>query len=616
MKKKLFIFILLLAVTCISLSIGYALSVSDPLTVINVTTSGEITHGNYTIEAHESNLQEATSGYLGRVTVSADDGYYVKNVSATYKGNKVDFGFEAGAEQGNFFRKYNFHPLESLYEFIIPNDADADNKVEVGIEYAEKTPFDIAYMSYKGTNYDEASLSNPNNYNDEVLLVEGYKDGDLVLPKEITDNGGVLMFKFSEAAYNEYKAIIIPESGNRWLRSEAVIDNKNYLEGDCDDTNHICYITVDKDFKNLSYGRVEVGYTKLGIYTTEYIGFNVETDVDNFNDIIAETGSSTIGFTKDKLEANVELFYGTRILTLTRNLPRNVIQSGTVNKCGTVKTYNNVTGSGYGYNVTYDNGKAVVAINTYYQDELVVELNILNGTENVIGKPVRLVLNRFAFAGNAGQLLEVDIKGRNCKENNNGNTCNEGIYYSTQYRGVLSFMYIKENETEKNFNDLYRVDNITDTTIDVSDANPESGYKRNKDFDPHAIALFYDQNDMIVGTKVFELNNEIDVGGFVKKSVFDDAFSTYTVNRTIDKDYVMFDHDHPTRIKNLEYFSHHTEETIMHDIVIVSKKDVIDLGIKKIGLFLVNGKIDPDNMPALTYGIGKGRLMEIFGGDE
>lgn len=616
MKKKIFIFILLLAVTCISISIGYALNITDPTTVISVITSGTTTHGSYVLEAHETNLQEATSGYLGRVTVSADPGYYVKNVAATYKGEKVDFGFEAGAEQGNFFRKYNFHPMQDLYEFIIPADADTDNKVIVNIEYAEKAPFNITYMSYKGTSYKDEDLENLNNYNDEVMLVEGYKDGDLVLPNELTNNGGALLFKFDETTYNEYKALIIPESGNRWLRTEAAVDNKNYLGEKCDDENHICYILVDKDFKDVSHGTIEVGYTKLGVYTTDYVGFNVETDVDNFNDIIAETGSSTIGFTKDKLEASIELFYGTRVLTLTSNLPKPIIQSGSTNNCGTTKTFDNVTGSGYGYNTSYNAGKATISINTFYQDELVIELNILNGTDNVIGKPVHLILNRFAFAGNGGQLLEVDAQGRNCKENNNGNTCNEGIYYSTQYRGILNFMYINEGEAETNFTDLYRVDNITNNSIDVSDAAPESGYKRNKNFNPHAIALFYDANDMIVGTKDIDLNAEIDVGGFVKKSVFNDVYGSYTVNKTIDKDYVMFDHDNPTQIKNLEYFSHHTEETIMHDIVFISKAEVEEKGIKKIGLFLVNGEIDPTNMPALTYGIGKGRLMEIRGGEE
>ena len=616
MKKRIFIFILLLAVTCLSIGIGYSLSVTNPLTVINVTTSGEITHGSYVLEAHETNLQEAASGYLGRVTVSADPGYYVKNVTATYKGEKVDFGFEAGAEQGNYFRKYNFTPMQDLYEFIIPNDADAEHKVEVAIEYAEKTSFNIAYRSYKGTDYSDESLGNPNNYNDEVMLVEGYKDGDLVLPKAVTDNGSVLVFKFSEEAYNEYKSIIIPESGNRWLRADAVVDNHNYLGEQCDNDSHECYISVDKGFKDLSYGLIELAYTKMGVYTTDYVGFGVETNVENFNDIIAETGSSTIGFTKDKLEAEAEIFYGTRTLTLTIKQPKAIIQSGSVNNCGTTKTFNNVTGEGYGYSVSYSSGKAVITISTFYQDELEIELNILNNSENILGNPVKFKLNRFAFAGNGGQLLEVDVQGRNCKETNNGNTCDQGIYYSTQYRGVVNFMYVNENATQETINTIYSVDSMTNNSINLREEDHWEGYKRNENFNPHAIALFYDENDMIVGTKDIDLNSEIDMEGFVTKNVFNNVYGSYQLNKTIDRDYVFFPHDNPTRISNLKYFGTYLNETIMHDIVFISKAEVQEKGIKKIGLFLVNGEMEENDIPALTYGIGKGRLMEIRGGEE
>ena len=616
MKKKICIFILLLAVISVSVGVGYALSVTDPMTVIHVTPSGELAHGNYTLETHETNLTEAPSGYLGRITVSADPGYYVKNVAATYKGQKVDFGFEAGAAQGNFFRKYDFTPMQDLYEFIIPNDASLEHKVEINVEFAEKTPFDIAYRSYKGTDYSDEALSNPNNYNDEVMLVEGYQDGDLVLPKAVTDNGSALIFKFSEEAYNEYKAIIIPESGNRWMRAEAVVDRNNYLDGWCDDDSHECYINVSKDFKDLSYGSIEVAYTKMGVYTTDYIGFGVETNVENFNDIISETGSSTIGFTKDKLNAEAEIFYGTRTLTLTTKYPKAIIQSGSVNNCGTTKTFNNVTGEGYGYSVSYESGKAVISINTFYQDELEIELNILNNSENVIGNPVKFKLNRFAFAGNGGQLLETDEHGRNCREDNNGNTCDQGIYYSTQYRGVINFMYVNENATQQTLNDIYSVDSMTNNSIDLREEDHWEGYKRNEDFNPHAIALFYDANGMIVGTKDFDLNSEIDMEGFVSKNVFDNVFASYQLNKTMDRDYVHFPHEYPTKISNLKYFGTYLNETIMHDIVFISKDEAKEKGIKKIGLFLVNGEIDPNNMPALTYGIGKGRLMEIMGGDE
>ena len=51
----------------------------------------------------------------------------------------------------------------------------------------------------------------------------------------------------------------------------------------------------------------------------------------------------------------------------------------------------------------------------------------------------------------------------------------------------------------------------------------------------------------------------------------------------------------------------------MHDIVLIRKEDVEEKGIAKIGIFLVNGEIEKDEIPELTYGIGEGRIMEIRG---
>ena len=614
MNKKISIFMILFLIIFIPICVTYALGVQNPSDVIHVTESGKTVQGNsYTLETFESGLQgENYSGYLGQITTETKAGYYVKNITATYRGNPVEFGFEAGSEQGNFFRKYDFHPMQDLYQFIIPDDADTEHKVEINVEYAEKTPFDITYMAYKGNSYEAEDLENPNNYEEEAMLVEGYRDGDLVLPNAATDNGSVLLFKFTEETYNEYRALIIPESGNRWFRPEAVVDNRNYIDGSCDDDTHTCHVFIDKDFKNVSYGTVELGYTKMGVYTTDYVGFSVETDVNNFNDIIAETGSSTIGFTNNKLDAKAEIFYGTRQLRLTKKEPNGIIKSGSINNCGTTRTFNNVTGSGYGYDISYNNGVTTISINTFYQDELVIDLNILNSSENILGDTAGLTLNRFAFAGNGGQLLEVDEKGRNCRENNNGNTCDQGVYYSTQYRGVLNFMYVNENPSQTTLNNLYRVSSMTSNSIDLEDEDHWGAYLRNEDFNPHAIALFYDANDMIVGHKDFDLNSEIDMEGFVSKSVFNNVFGSYQLNKTMNKNYVHFDHDHPTRISNLKYFGPYIDETVMHDIVLVSKEEVQQKGIKKIGLFLVNGETTSTDVPALTYGMGQGRLMEIF----
>lgn len=612
MKKKISIFILLLAVTCLSIYVGYALDVADPMDVINLTVTGG-SHGTQNLEVHETSLkldnEQTGSGYKGNLELTVNPGYYIKNVEALFQGDPLQLGFEAGAEQGNYLRPYSYSPFYDVYQFIIPNTASIEHKIDVNVEYAEKTPIDIGYMTYKGT----GDVENPESYNEEVRLVEGYQDGDLVLPNALTDNGGVLLFEFTPEAYTEYKALIIPESGNRWFRPKAVVDNKNYLDGSCDDESRMCHVFVDKDFKNVSYGTIELAYTKMNVYTTDYVGFSVETDVHNFNDIIAETGSSTIGFTNSKLDATAEIFYGTRQLRLTKKEPNQIIKTGTTNNCPSTRTFNNVTGSGYGYNVSYNNGVATITFTTFYQDELVVDLNILNNSENILGNTVHFTLNRFAFAGNGGQLLEVDELGRNCRETNNGNTCEERVYYSTQYRGVLNFMYINENQAQTTLNDIYRVTDMTNNSLTLENEDHWDAYLRNADFNPHAIALFYDANDMIVGHKDFDLNSEIDMEGFVSKNVFDSKFSSMSLNiESMNRDYVHFDNAHPTRISNLKYFGPYIEETVMHDIVLIPKDEAIAQGIKKIGLFLVNGETTSTDIPALTYGMGQGRIMEIF----
>ena len=614
MKKKISIYILLLAVTSLFIYVGYALDVQDPMDVINL----NVTNGSYgtqNLEVNETNLkldnEETGSGYKGNLELTVNPGYYIKNVEAIYQGDPLQLGFEAGAEQGNHFRPQPYSPLQDLYQFIIPNSASTEHKIDVNVEYAEKTPFNITYRAYKGT----GDLENPANYYDKVTLVGGYKDGDLVLPNALTNNGGALLFEFTEESYAEYKSYIIPESGNRWFRPEAVVDNRNYLDGSCDDSTLTCHVMVDKDFKNLSYGKIEIAYTIMNVYTPDYVGFSVETDVNNFNDIIAETGSSTIGFTNSKLDATAEIFYGTRQLRLTKKEPNPIIKTGTTNNCPTTRTFNNVTGSGYGYNIAYNNntGVATISINTFYQDELVVDLNILNDSENILGNTVHFTLNRFAFAGNGGQLLEVDELGRNCRETSNHNTCEERVYYSTQYRGVLNFMYINENQAQTTLNDNYVVTGMTNNSLTLENEDHWDAYLRNADFNPHAIALFYDANDMIVGHKDFDLNAEIDMEGFVSKNVFDNKFSSMQLNiQSMDRDYVHFDHAHPTRISNLKYFGPYIEETVMHDIVLIPKDEAIAQGIKKIGLFLVNGETTSTDIPALTYGMGQGRIMEIF----
>ena len=64
-------------------------------------------------------------------------------------------------------------------------------------------------------------------------------------------------------------------------------------------------------------------------------------------------------------------------------------------------------------------------------------------------------------------------------------------------------------------------------------------------------------------------------------------------------------------MEDIEYFEGHLEDTLMHDMVLISKDEVQEKGITKITLFLVNGEVEEDNIPELTFGTGEGIVLQI-----
>ena len=211
------------------------------------------------------------------------------------------------------------------------------------------------------------------------------------------------------------------------------------------------------------------------------------------------------------------------------------------------------------------------------------------------------------------QLLEVDSQGRNCGEEHNGNTCDQGVYYSVQYRGVLSAFYVENNAQMTNIN-ANRVTYMDDNDLNLEEYGQFDVYARNKNFPPYAIALFYDEDGMIVETKSIDLNAETLQGGFITKSVFNQKYGNYNVIGNINDNYVFFDaNSRVPFMSDIDYFDQHLNETIMHDIVLIGKDEVQEKNIKKIALFLVNGEMEEDDIPSLTYGIGEGLILEIRG---
>ena len=205
-------------------------------------------------------------------------------------------------------------------------------------------------------------------------------------------------------------------------------------------------------------------------------------------------------------------------------------------------------------------------------------------------------------------------------EANNGNTCNDGRYYSAEYRGVLQSFYTEPNDPGEveHFTNYYDVMSVTAGVINLQEATQNYHvYPRNKDFNPHAIALYYDEDDMIVETKVFDLNHDVRNEGMVSSERMNDTYGEYekSVNN-LTKDYVLFAHgaDLIPRMEDIEYFDgNHLEAAIMHTIILIGKDEAQEKGITKIALFIVNGDVDEENIPALTFGTGYGVVMNVPG---
>ena len=615
MRKIKYLFIIMALFTFGFVLQVYANPMEHPEDYINVTKTGETEHGNYTLQAEDINPNNINAdngvqktNYIARIVLSVDPGYYIENMTVKFNEQDLALGFIAGHESGAFFRRYDFSPQESLYEFFVPENANADNKVEIVINYLQKASVNISYKNYEGEQYDNGDIFEIDNYGDEHVLVENYRDGDIVLTEDAVANGTLLKLEFTEDTYAYFKG----NEGSQ-IHAEAPYRKNNQEEESlftgsdaCDDEGHFCYVVVTKDFNLASIGRLIFGYNDIKIYVPGYVGFRAEGDVRNFND-----SNLTFGFNESNLEVSIEeLFYGTKKLFLYKNTPNPIVNdANSANNCGSVGDFDNVSGEGYGYTVSYSNNTVTVNINSYYQDFMTLELALTKNNQNIFNDNVRINLNRFAFSGG---LLEVDSIGRNCQEPNNGNTCSQGRYYSIEYRGVLSSFYVDDDVEEKEFNSIMVVNSMDDNSINLSEWNQgERAFERNKDFTPHVLALFYDNNDMIVDTKTFDLNEDILDEGYQTAETFNNVFGTFTLNTPVNKDYIRFDNSHRIPIKDLDYFNGIDNASIMHPIVLIGKDEAEEKNVEKIALFLINGEIEENEIPSLTYGTGEGKIVQI-----
>lgn len=652
MKRKLLFFVSLVLVVALSFFTVRALdNNTNPEDVISVTKTGGTSASTHDLEIRNTdvtvqNLGYTSSGYLGKVSLNVEPGYYISSFEATHSSvvNPLMLGFEAGAESGGFFRENPYRADRTEYQFLIPEGTDNSHPVNVSYTLTEKKPIDITYYNYTSDDTSEDAYSDANNFDlaNEHLLVEGYKDGDIVLPEDCMEKGCALKLTFASAEdYNEYKSHKIIEDDRfegqtPWIWADGFIftdhgDERTLFANDqmCNENDnndgYYCYLIVTKQFEEVGNAPLTVGYTKMNIFAPGNAAIKVSLDIENFFDTLNDKDQIT--FNENNREASIEAFYGTREIYLEKLTPKELIKTGE-SHMGSLKDFDDITGSGYGYSVSYFNmlGQGIISIDSYYQDKIAIEFNLTKNNENILGGKAKINLDRFAFNS---WITEVDAQGKNCQENNNENDCASGRYYSVQYRGVPKFMYVTEEEQEKQqtpatatvFDRYFEDDPSNAENLIIREVGPSQDpiYRRNTDFNPHAIALFYDENEEIVLTKDFDLNSEVYYEGFVDKNTFNELYANVNITDengdpiTMDKDYIMLGRYNMQLIKNISYFFRNLDGTIMHEIILISKEEVNDMHIKKVALFLINGELGDGNIPELTYGLGEGKTFEIRG---
>ena len=159
-----------------------------------------------------------------------------------------------------------------------------------------------------------------------------------------------------------------------------------------------------------------------------------------------------------------------------------------------------------------------LTIKSFYEPDYDVALVLKNGSTTV--KNVTLTLNRFAFGGNAGSLLLVDGNGTNCRQSWRNPDCREGnIFVSTSYLGLIDTFYSKGETTQINGFEL----SLQPTGENTSELrgnyyNNETVYKRNEDFNPWAVAIYY-HDDEVVMTRSFNLGEDVKSFGFTTEAI-------------------------------------------------------------------------------------------------
>ncbi len=379
--------------------------------------------------------------------------------------------------------------------------------------FVDYEPATISYAKYLGKNYSESSTMDDTNYESEyTTMLTNYKGGDVILPSDCTADGCMLKIEYSKASCDAIKERMDANNPNwRWFgeshdhidRTGVAAQPIKYFGYTVSDESCQIQVVINKYFTDFGIQSFTIADNINEIMSEDFIGATVESNTGKFDDSIAEDGymyfTEHNNYTKES-----SIFYGVNELYTTFYSPRPLNGDIDTNEMGTlIYQPDSVEPGNDEYQITWNNAtkKATVTINSYYEQEYKLDLKLMKNEE--VLKTIHLNLNRFAFAGNAGNLSLVDDNNNQCM---GGPTDN--CYYSTEYRGEPDVFYTTGETIALNNYFEWSIQRFEDTERLEGDTivNPETVYEANKDFHPWAIAMFYNADDEIVKTESFDLN--------------------------------------------------------------------------------------------------------------
>ena len=549
--------------------------------------------------------------------------------------------------------------FSSLSNSVGSNDIFADllvpkDKINIRADFEDFEPMDISFAEYKLTPEENApedriydiyhdGIKNLSNYDETFIpIVTGYKGGDIILPNDCTKNGCLLKVTFKTADYNniinrlnyfnhnmnmdmEDKPFVDLASMNNHIdnlpidtaiiltneRNETIIDNK-------DDKTSI-YLIINKFFDRKNRTDFIIGDNKNRILSEDYLGLKYQVDRKYFDEG-NNYGFLTFNDYNDYIQ-EATIFYGTpRIqLMVDSAIPVSLTETGNQDGMGRLKNVYTKIISEDQIDYPIDNNYQLT-IKSFYEPDYRVPIILKDNDDKTIHK-ITLNLSRFAFGGNAGGLLLVDDQGINCRQQWNNPQCREdNIYVSTTYRGLYDTFY---SNGEHNTYDIFTISNQRGTI--TGDFRNETVYKRNKNFNPWAVAIFYN-NENVIATRSFNLGELVKIEGYSKDVIANEdvnniarTFGGELITDYNSANYTLFGYGlgYEKPINSIEYFNERTYESdhIEYQLILASKQEILDNNITRIALFLTNGELKDDDaeFPELTYGVGEGKIFEIDG---